>query len=96
MSAPAQHTKSGHRKLKGHKRPINTPKTPDFPIKNKNKNKQKFWAVLEHFPSQILSLFLTKFSPKHIKKPLISLFSQQSRGSVLALFFLSLVLGPWI
>ena len=38
--------------------------------------------------------FLSKFSPKRIKKLLISLFSQQSRGSVLALFFLSLVLGP--
>ena len=53
-------------------------------------------GILEHFFRQILSLFLSKFSPKHIKKSLISLFSQQSRGSVLTLFFLSLVLEPWI
>ena len=51
---------------------------------------------LEHFSGQIISIFLSEFSPKHIKKLLISLFSQQSRGSVLALFFLSFVLGPWI
>jgi len=44
----------------------------------------------------MLSLFFSKFSPKHIKKLLISLFSQQLRGSILALFFLSLALGPWI
>ena len=38
--------------------------------------------------SLFLSLFLSKFSPKHVQKLLISLFPQQSRGSVLALFFL--------
>jgi len=48
------------------------------------------------------SLFFLYISlPKYIKKkkkkkPLIPLFSQQSKGSILALFFLSLVLGPWI
>ena len=40
--------------------------------------------------SLFLSLFLSKFSPKHVQKLLISLFPQQSRGSVLALFFLGL------
>ena len=53
-------------------------------------------GIFKHFSMQILFLFLSKFSPKHIQKPLISLLSQQSRGSVLALYFLSLVLGPWI
>ena len=49
-----------------------------------------------HFLRKILSLFLSKFSLKYIKKPLISLFFQQSGGSVLILISLSLVLGPWI
>ena len=49
-----------------------------------------------HFLGKILSLFLSKFSLKYIKKPLISLFFQQSGGSVLILISLSLVLGPWI
>ena len=53
-------------------------------------------GILEHFARRILSLFLSKFSPKHIKEPLVPLFSQQSRGSVLVVFVLSLVLGPWI
>ena len=65
---------------------------PQTPLKQGKKN----WAYLEHFSRQILSLILSKLSPKYILKPLILLFSQQSRGSFLALFFSSLVLGPWI
>jgi len=66
---------------------------PDPPSDKKNGG---IFGILEHFSRQILSLFISKFSPKHIQKPSISLFSQQSRGSVLALFFLSLVSRPWI
>jgi len=68
--------------------PINTPKPP-----LDKKEKEKEIGLFGAFSGQILSLFLSKFSSKHIKKPLISLFSQQSRGSIFALFFLSLVLG---
>ena len=57
------------------------------------KKKKLILGNSEHFARQILSLFLSKFSSKYIQKPLISLFSQQLRGSVLSLFFLSLVLG---
>ena len=64
--------------------------TPHKPKKKKKKKKN-----LGTF-GQILSLFLSKFSPKYIKKSLIYLFSQQSRGSIFALFSLTLVLGPWI
>ena len=64
-----------------------------YPQTPKKILKKYIWN-LEHFFGQILSLFLSKFSPKYINKPLISLFSQQSRGSVLALFFLSLVFAP--
>ena len=77
--------------IEGSKKLINTPKPPSNPSKKKKKQN-----ILEHFSGQILSLFLSKFSPKHIKEPLVPLFSQQSRGSVLVVFFLSLVLGPWI
>ena len=63
--------------------------------------KKKKKRILELGSRQILSIFSTFLSQKHIiknkkinKKPLIPLFSQQSRGSVLALFFLVLVLGP--
>ena len=51
-------------------------------------------GVLEHFSRQILSFFLSKFSPRHIQKPLIPLFSQQSRGSVITccIVFLSISL----
>ena len=53
-------------------------------------------GILEYFLGKILSPFLSTFSPICIQKPLILLFSQQPRGSGLALFFLSLVLGPQI
>ena len=66
------------------------------PLDFKKKIKKR---ILELGSRQILSIFSTFLSQKHIikkkkKKPLIPLFSQQSRGSVLALFFLVLVLGP--
>ena len=66
----------------------------DPQILNKKKKKRWILGILEHFSRHISSLFLSKFSPKHIQKHFISLFSQQSRGCVLVLFFLSLVLGP--
>jgi len=66
------------------------------PLFNPPKSPNKKKGNLVHFSGNILSLFFYKFSSKHIRKPLISLFFQQSRGSVLALFFLSMVLGPWI
>ena len=60
------------------------------PLDFKKKKKKK--RILELGSRKILSIFSTFLSQKHIKKkPLIPLFSQQSRGSVLALF---LVLGP--
>jgi len=72
-----------------HAKHLFNPQSPKF---------QKRWilGILKHFSGQILSLFLFKSSLKYIKKLLISVFSQQSRGNVLALFFSSLVLGPWI
>ena len=69
---------------------------PQTPLKQKQKKKKKNLGTFGAFFGQILSLFLSKFSPKYIKKSLIYLFSQQSRGSVFALFSLTLVLGPWI
>lgn len=47
-----------------------------------------FWAIS-------LS-FLSKCSPKHTQKPLVSYFFNQSRSSVLDLIFLSLVFIHWI
>ena len=86
MSTPTRRTFSGRQPLvtgssKSHNTIINTPRPPN--LKKKKKKKQ---AVLKHFPRQILSLFPSKFSPKHIKKPLISLFFQQSRGSSCTVF----------
>ena len=47
-------------------------KTPS----NQKKKKKKKLSILEHFARQILSLFLSKFSPKHIQKTFdFSLFS---------------------
>ena len=51
-----------------------------------------FWANFLYFLN--ISLPKTHKKIKKKKKSLIPFFSQQSRGSVLTLFFLSLVLGP--
>ena len=78
----------------GHLRVIE-PKPPQIEKKKKKPNFGHFGALFL-VDSLSLSLFLFKFSRKYIQKPLIPFFSQQSRGSVLTLFFLSYVLGPWI
>ena len=46
--------------------------------------------------SSKIKLWVQNWVSTHTKKPSISLFSQQSSGSVLELFFLSLVFAPWI
>ena len=58
---PIQAWEGLHQELKGHFLPINTPR-PSLDKKEKEKEIGLFGA----FFGQILSLFLSKFSPKHI------------------------------
>ena len=84
VSNQPQHTLKGHRKLKRHKNFIDTPNPPELGKKKKN------FGHFGAFFWQFLSLSLSLSSPKHTQKPLISHFSQESRGS-----FLLSSSSPW-